>query len=87
MCYLVELGLRVDVDLAHFTVEALAAHAHAALVGQSLAFARSPGGERLPSSPWQHALSLQHQFVLDACEKSGLGLMNQSRNTKTTTMN
>lgn len=74
MCYLGELGLRVDVDLAHFAVEALVAHAQAALVGQSLAFTCGPGGQCLPSSPWQHALSLQHQFVLDACEKSGLGV-------------
>lgn len=86
MCYLVELGLRVDVDLTHFAMEALVAHAQAALVGQSLAFTRSTGGQRLPPSPWQHALSLQHQFVLDTCEELGSGVMNVARNTKTTTM-
>lgn len=59
-CHLLELGLGVDVDLAHLAVKCLILDVDAALVPDPLGLVPCPGKQLAPASPQLGAVTFQH---------------------------
>jgi len=69
--HLLELRLRVHVDLAHLAVKRLVLDVDAALVADPLGLVPCPGEELASASPQLGAVTFQHQLVLGTCVAEG----------------